>query len=210
MKNLNLIVMLIVASALLAIGWQIGRIGRQTELDEYRTRMEAWQDSAEIARAQSDSISRIVREMEDSVQVVVREMEEHEAAADSLKERTDLLQIKLDSLQEEMDDIDLSILPPVVVTYIETLEVQNVSLKLENHHLTVANELAHQDARLWQGIAMKERARADLLQIVVDAVPTDVPDNEKLFGVIPIPSRTVSFISGVAVGTLAVVVVSGG
>ena len=136
----------------------------------------------------------------------VKTVEEHaavlETKVDTLVKINEDIQHEVDSLQHEFASIDPTLIPPPVLEYIDALETQVDTLKT-----TVATQrnlisVKDTDIRLWQGLYGNEKERADSLQITLNSFPGSVPNTDKLFGFIPLPSRTVSFISGAAAATV--------
>jgi len=109
---------------------------------------------------------------------------------------------KLDSLRTSMVDVDLDSVPPPVVEYISLLETQVDTLEAEVTALRGALDVSNSQVLVWESKFNLEAQKSDSLQVVINTFPTDVPDPDRLFGVIRLPSRTSSFLVGGVMGVI--------
>ena len=206
-SRLNQVIALVLLVAVMAIGWQVRDWGADTDLELYQEQIEQFQGEISTVSEFSDSLVDENKILLDSLKMVEKAAAKIQIEVEVLVEINRGIIQQVDSLQREFAAIDPTLIPPPVLEYIDALEMQVDTLQTTVETQSQLLSVKDVDIRLLQGLHVNEKARADSLQITLDGFPGDVPDNEKLFGFIPLPSRTVSFISGaatVAVGIIAI------
>lgn len=188
--------------AALAVGNYVGAWGKQTEIDEYKEQVEQFEQRVEEVVAFSDSLQRQQDELTDSLTELETQKTEAEQNADRFRAANDRLNRRLDSLRTTITDVDLDSIPPPVVEYISLLEIRVDTLEAEVTALRGALDVSNSQILVWESKFDLEQQRADSLQVVINTFPTDVPDPDRLFGIITLPSRTTSFLVG---GTLGII-----
>jgi chromosome segregation ATPase len=186
----------------LAIGNYVGAFGKQTEIDEYKEKVEEFEQRVEEVITFSDSIQRQQNILTDSIVNLEQEKEQSQQEADRYRITSTRLSQKLDSLRTSMVDVDLDSVPPPVVEYISLLETQVDTLEAEVTALRGALDVSNSQVLVWESKFNLEAQKSDSLQVVINTFPTDVPDPDRLFGVIRLPSRTSSFLVGGVMGVI--------
>lgn len=186
----------------LAIGNYVGAFGKQTEIDEYKEKVEEFEQRVEEVITFSDSIQRQQNILTDSIVNLEQEKEQSQQEADRYRITSTRLSQKLDSLRTSMVDVDLDSVPPPVIEYISLLETQVDTLEAEVTALRGALDVSNSQVLVWESKFNLEAQKSDSLQVVINTFPTDVPDPDRLFGVIRLPSRTSSFLVGGVMGVI--------
>lgn len=184
------------------IAYQIGKSGKETELDIYRTQIEEFQQEVDDVMEFSDSLESENRRL-------LRSLNDIQDEAEDLQEENRELGLTNDDLQKTADSLKLVVnreitepIPTEVVQYITVLETQVDSLQSQVGVLEELVIITQNEVALFSRLYRQENQRADSLRVVLQNFPSDVPDNENLFGIIPLPSRTSSFAVGAVVGSL--------
>ena len=209
-SKLNQFVALIFIIFLFAIGWQFRNWGVKTELDQYREQIEQFQHDLNQVNQFADSLSNENQFLLDSLEQNQHQLETLQNEADVLERRNSEINQQIDDFREAASAA-LDSVPEPVQQYVTALEGQVDSLQEELDTQKHINLVQGLDVRLYKDLYANEKTRADSLQAVMNTFPREaVPNPEKLFGFIPLPSRTVSFISGAATATVGILVLSHG
>ena len=206
----NLIVPIIAIIAALAIGWQVGHWGKETQLDAYRAQIEQFKEDAKEATEYADSLTDVNSAILDTLSHAQEVTQQLETKAAKLASANQQINHQVGVLEQKYAAVKDSV-PPEAQEYIGSLEGQVRGLQAELNTEKQLNLVQGIDIRLYRDLYTNEKLRADSLQTVISAFPTDkVPNPEKLFGFIPMPSRTVSFITGVAAGAVGLQAITSG
>ena len=173
---------------------------KQDQIDIYIEEFNQFKEQAEKTQQFADSLTSLVEEykeeieeLNDSVLVQTSELTRASTVVATLSARTEELRDQLnDSVMEET--------PEQVVVYIDELEEENVALK---DNVSAANQLIATlqiQSDLFQTSLTLETTRADSLATIVAAIPEPPSNPNRVFGFIPKPSRTQTFILGTLVG----------
>jgi len=176
---------------------------KQDQIDIYIEEFNQFKEQAEKTQQFADSLTSLVEEykeeieeLNDSVLVQTSELTRASTVVATLSARTEELRDQLnDSVMEET--------PEQVVVYIDELEEENVALK---DNVSAANQLIATlqiQSDLFQTSLTLETTRADSLATIVAAIPEPPSNPNRVFGFIPKPSRTQTFILGTLVGGVA-------
>ena len=204
------VLVLIVLIAALAIGWQVGHWGKETELDVYRAQIEQFKEDAKEATEYADSLTDVNSAILDTLSHAQEVTQQLETKAANLAKANQQINHQVGVLEQKYAAVKDSV-PPEAQEYIGSLEGQVRGLQAELNTEKQLNLVQGIDIRLYRDLYTNEKMAKDSLQAVIDAFPPGpVPNPEKLFGFIPMPSRTVSFISGAATAVVAMVAISGG
>lgn len=204
--NKNLVAIILIACVVVGTSY-IKDISANTDLEDYIEQVDQFAVVVGGLLDYTDSLKTRFAELEQENVKLLQHDTILTSQVDSLNEEIVVLQPKLDSLQAIVDTI--SYIPEPVQDYIIELVTQNTTL----------TDAASASERLVGNLRSQiftvtiqrdiQQTRADSLEIVIQQFPFDVPDNEHIWGVIPLPSRTTSFFVGAAVATLGTVVIIG-
>jgi hypothetical protein len=180
------------------------------DIDRYIADAKRFQEEAQLAVAFADSLK---------VEVEIREMEASQAIerANNLGQQVRTLRNQTTELREQVNSVVAAAPPLTDFTYSELLyfteqvmpQQQEIIIQQEN----IINIQAEQIEQLETAIIWKDEAillltqSNDSLQFVLKNPPTIPSSPNKMFG-ITLPSRTTSFIAGVATGVAAIVVIT--
>ncbi|MEK9767359.1 MAG: hypothetical protein VW683_00445 [Betaproteobacteria bacterium] len=186
----------------LVFGNYIGSFGKQTEIDEYKEQVRQFEERVEEVVAFSDSLQRQQEQLSDSINDLEEQKIEAQQDADRFRSANYRLIQRADSLRDTIREINLDSIPEPVVQYISVLETRVDTLEAEITSLRGALDVSNSQLLVWESKFDLEQQRADSLQVVINTFPTDVPDPDRLFGIIRLPSRTSSFVVGTALGVI--------
>ena len=175
----------------------------QDEMDIYIQQYNEFKQEAEKTQQFADSLASLVegykeeiKELNDSIIVQVSKLNDAETRVADLGRRTA-------NLREQLNDSLMSHVPEPVVAYIDGLEEENTALK---QNVSAANQLIatlQTQNDLFQTSLTLETTRADSLAIIVANIPEPPKNPNKVWGFIPKPTRTQTFILGALVGGVA-------
>jgi len=191
-------------------GWQLRDWGVDTELEAYREQIEQFQANVEEVTQYGDSLQRENAQLLDALERNQEILDQAQAEADALENANKQISEHVDSLKEAAQAA-LDSVPPEVQEYVVALEDQVDSLEDELSVQKEINLVQGIDMRLYQDLYANEKLRADSLQATINAFPDEaVPDPEKLFGFIPLPSRKLSFLAGATTAVVGIVALTSG
>ena len=176
---------------------------KQDQIDIYIEEFNQFKEQAEKTQQFADSLASLVEEykeeieeLNDSILVQTSELTRTSIVVATLSARTE-------ELRDQLDDSIMEEVPEQVVVYIDGLEEENVAL---TENVSAANQLIatlQTQSDLFQNSLTLETTRADSLAIIVAAIPEPPSNPNRVFGFIPKPSRTQTFILGTLVGGVA-------
>jgi hypothetical protein len=204
----------IIVVGMIAGGFYLGGLSKQTTIDEYNQRLEAVQDSARAVlenntalKKQQDSIlalnivkDSVIQAREQRIKDLRAKEARQSAALTGLAARNDSLLQSLDSTMTDSTRLLVNGLR----------EERDSALDLAETRLKRADE-ADSLALDWKGKATNFEASLRLANKRADDAESSLndcikipkaPDPDKLFGLIKMPSRTVTFFVGAAAGVL--------
>jgi len=223
--------LVIIGLVALLIGSFVLSFSKESALDRWKEGYEAYRDSA-IAAVEWG------REQELKADSALAFADSANAVADSLKQANEVIQAqtraaarrnrqlaaKNDSLFAEVSSGAANVeeavanTPEVIHPWVRlafSLYEENSSLKQEIDlwKLQVDNFERRDTVRVETILALEDAVifqteRADSLEAIILALP-EGPSSEKLFGLIPLPSRKMSFIVGTTVGVITTAVILG-
>jgi chaperonin cofactor prefoldin len=188
--------------AALTVGNYVGSWGKQTEIDEYKEQVEQFEQRVQTVTEFSELLQEQQIELTDSITQLETQKIQAQQSADRFRSANTRLTQRLDSLRSTIGDINLDSIPEPVVQYINVLEIQIDTLQAEVTALRGALNVSNSQILVWESKFDLEQQRADSLQVVINTFPTNVPDPDRLFGIIKLPSRTSSFLVGGALGVI--------
>lgn len=176
---------------------------KQDQIDIYIEEFNQFKEQAEKTQQFADSLTSLVEEykeeieeLNDSILVQTSELTRTSIVVATLSARTE-------ELRDQLDDSIMEEVPEQVVVYIDGLEEENVAL---TENVSAANQLIatlQTQSDLFQNSLTLETTRADSLATIVAAIPEPPSNPNRVFGFIPKPSRTQTFILGTLVGGVA-------
>ena len=176
---------------------------KQDQIDIYIEEFNQFKEQAEKTQQFADSLASLVEEykeeieeLNDSILVQTSELTRTSIVVATLSARTE-------ELRDQLDDSIMEEVPEQVVVYIDGLEEENVAL---TENVSAANQLIatlQTQSDLFQNSLTLETTRADSLAIIVAAIPEPPSNPNRVFGFVPKPSRTQTFILGTLVGGVA-------
>lgn len=176
---------------------------KDTKLDEYRRQV---QDYELVV----DSVMAYSKRMEESVSVLESERIKLITDTTRLSEQAKLSNIEAARLRPKVDSLrrivdTLTSVPQAAKDYIAVLEQNNgILLQGKNAAELMANNF-RQQIQLMEPQLWLQKQTIDSLQAIIVKFPSNVPHNESLFGIIPLPSRKISFLAGSLVTILFVI-----
>lgn len=202
--NLQLVVAVILVAGLSSYA---GMCSQQDDIDKWRDRYNNYRESTQ-------EIVDNYPVLQDSLANIQVFIDAANDSIDNLNENLDQrdeelanLDARIDSLRGLITDQDLEVLPPNIQTYIatleETVEIQEVQIDSLNARdrlrVRVINDLTLQNDLL--------STQLDSVVTILEGTPEDPGNPNKILGFIPKPTRTQSFLAGVGLTLLTVLVV---
>ena len=199
------------AIIIVAVAFFIGWCSRSPSLQEWRAKYGLYRDSVNLVIRQNVAS----RKSLDSLRALARQdsiaAEQWKARSERLNSTVALLHAANDSLRKELPT-DLSACDSVLVCanmhkLANGLSVEVDSLRQQNAHLASAYASEVQETgRLRLALSIANRQLVDDSTQMAKLPPP--PPQEKLLGLIPLPSRTASFFIGAGATAVTAIVVS--
>lgn len=191
---------------LVVIGYQIKSFGSTSKLDAYKTQIENYKKSVDSVVVVSNHLKLINAQILDSLVANQKKDSALTARVKTYQQNNEHLNHVLDSLKSQITPIEMDSVPAPVKVYIAALNTKIDTLTIQNTQLEKLLTIKDASINLLQIAYNNEKTRADSLQSIIIKVPTKVP-SDKLFGLIPLPSRTTSFVSGVGTGVALILAI---
>jgi hypothetical protein len=187
-----------------------GQFKGNDDIDRYIAEANRFKEEAQLAVAFADSLK---------LEIDIKESEASEAIerANALREQVSSLRSQTTVLREQVNAV-IAEAPPLaemskdeLIIYAEQVIPQQQEI-INQQEITI-NVQAQQIDELSRALVYKDEAIAlltqsnDSLQFVLRNPPTPPSNPNKMFG-INLPSRTTSFIAGVATGVAAIIVIT--
>ena len=205
MKPLDIIKYVIVALAVGAGAFYMGSCGKKDEIATYISEYKKFQAEAKAAIKMADSLSTKIVIIENEARISQGKAQQASGQVNVLIGKTTDLRKRADSIQQTLtDSIEMArrIIPmkdTIIAEQDSTIKVQAKQVAFLN--LTIGKK---------DTIIGLLKFSNDSLKKVVIHIPAPPPNPNKLFGVIKLPSRTISYIAGIATGAAAVVYATAG
>ena len=175
---------------------------KQDEIDIYISEYKQFQKEAESASALADSLMLEVEESEQKAEEAQQRANELAEDVVELKAETDNLKNRRDELRAQLeagDSLSAEAALQMIPIQDSIIEQQDSIIETQGLQITELNSVI---LRKDFSIGVLTTA-VDSLQVIVNNIPPPPPNPNKVFGFIPKPSRTQTFIVGIIVGGVA-------
>jgi len=175
---------------------------KQDEIDIYISEYKHFQKEAESASALADSLMLEVEESEQKAEEAQQRANELAEDVVELKAETDNLKNRRDELRAQLeagDSLSAEAALQMIPIQDSIIEQQDSIIETQGLQITELNSVI---LRKDFSIGVLTTA-VDSLQVIVNNIPPPPPNPNKVFGFIPKPSRTQTFIVGIIVGGVA-------
>jgi len=197
----NLISIPLVLGGIVVSSYLTG-VSKQDEIDIYISEYKQFQKEAESASALADSLMLEVEESEQKAEEAQQRANELAEDVVELKAETDNLKNRRDELRAQLeagDSLSAEAALQMIPIQDSIIEQQDSIIETQGLQITELNSVI---LRKDFSIGVLTTA-VDSLQVIVNNIPPPPPNPNKVFGFIPKPSRTQTFIVGIIVGGVA-------
>lgn len=197
--------LLLVLTIFLA-GWLfISDMGHKSQVSEYMEKAEKHQKAAERAILKADSLeqinqylNRISAEASQRAAALEAQAKRQQAINAERKKKIDSLTAALDSTSTPSDSI--TTLVEIVEEQKDVISSQDTTINTQRKQIAEMKIAQTADSI----VKANQAATIDSLKVVIEKTPYLEQDPDKLFGIIPMPSRKTSFITGAVVGAITI------
>lgn len=189
------------------ISGYVGMWSQKSTIEEWQNRYNAYRDSAAVVVEENKALLARVENMTEYVREVNDSIMKLNEGLDQRMEQLVALRSDLDSIRINITPEILEVTPPEVRDYVATLEQ---TVEVQDSTITELRavdrlRVAQIDTLL---IANSELvSQLDSVNVILNGLPDGPSDPDKIFGFIPKPSRTQSFIGGTLIGIVIMSVV---
>lgn len=186
--------------ALIAIALMVDVPDSTNTYDTYAEQVDDLRKRARAEKLRADSLNRVILERDIKIEQSDRRVRTLNTQLATLRGSTSVLEGQVDSLTETLTDsvtMAREIIPRQATIIVQKdEEIKTQGLIITEHVYTI-----HLRDQTISGL----RISNDSLTALVLDIPEAPPNPNKLFGLIPMPSRTTTFVLGAVVGGVAVV-----
>lgn len=201
--NLQTVIAIILVAV---VSSYLGMCSQKDDIDRWRERYNEYRETTQQIVEQNtvlkDSLNVIdvsINASNDSIDILNENLDER------TQELTNL-DVKIDSLRGLITAQDLEVLPPNIQTYITTLEETVEVQEIQIDSLTARDRLR---VRVIDDLQLQNRlltTQLDSVTTILQGIPEDPGNPNKILGFIPKPTRTQSFLTGAGLTLLVVLV----